>query len=124
MADASGPRFVQYFGPVLDAIRASGGSARPEEVCNWIKANVPVPQTELDGLNKGGQSKFENRVHWARNYLRNAHLIDGSERDVWRLTEDGRLRHLTVQEGLQLFKEVHERFQRKDSHEKSASLSG
>jgi 5-methylcytosine-specific restriction protein B len=58
-------------------------------------------------------------VHWARNYLRNAHLIDGSERDVWRLTEDGRLRHLTVQEGLQLFKEVHERFQRKDSHEKS-----
>jgi len=117
MTSTSGPRFIQYFGRVLDAIKASGGVARPEDVCSWIKANVPVPQTEIDSLNEGGQSKFENRVHWASNYLRNARLIDGSERGVWRLTEEGRSRHLTPQESLRLFKEVHEGFQRKDSHE-------
>jgi 5-methylcytosine-specific restriction protein B len=119
MTSTSGPRFIQYFGHVLEAIKASDGVARPEDVCNWIKANVPVPQTEIDSLNEGGQSKFENRVHWASNYLRNAGLIDGSEHGVWRLTEDGRSRHLTPQESLRLFKEVHEGFQRKDSHERT-----
>ena len=27
--------FVKYFGPVLDALRASGGSARPKEITKY-----------------------------------------------------------------------------------------
>lgn len=38
-----GPRFVQYFSPVLDALRALGGKAKPSEVYPWIREHTDVP---------------------------------------------------------------------------------
>jgi 5-methylcytosine-specific restriction protein B len=32
----SGPRFVQYFAPVLNALRDVGGEDRPKNICAWI----------------------------------------------------------------------------------------
>ncbi|HTN10963.1 MAG TPA: hypothetical protein VL154_08310 [Acetobacteraceae bacterium] len=31
-----GAEFVQWMGPLLDCLRALGGSAKPREVSNWI----------------------------------------------------------------------------------------
>lgn len=28
--------FIKWFGPVLDALRALGGSAKPREISEWI----------------------------------------------------------------------------------------
>ena len=64
--EAGGPRFVRYFGPVLEALRANGGEATPDVALAWIRQNINVPVAEVEGINKGGQSKFENYVHWAR----------------------------------------------------------
>ncbi len=51
----SGPRFVQYFTPVLDALRANGGEAKPETVFAWIKEHIDVP-TEVNRPGFGGGS--------------------------------------------------------------------
>lgn len=43
-----GPQFVEYFGPILDALRELGNSARPMEVEDWIASNLNVPTEMLD----------------------------------------------------------------------------
>jgi restriction system protein len=62
MAKLRGPKFIQYFQPVIDGLRDLGSSARPREVYAWIAERHSVPKEEIEGTTKGGQSKFENKV--------------------------------------------------------------
>jgi restriction system protein len=85
---ASAPEFVKFFGPVLSALRALGGSGRPEEVRGAIaKALAISEEAQAEPLPSGVQSRFENQVHWARFYLVRAGYIDASRHGVWTLTE-------------------------------------
>jgi 5-methylcytosine-specific restriction protein B len=114
---AGGPRFVQYFAPVLDALRDLGGEAKPKDVYAWIIKKLPVPESETGAVTKGGQPKFENKVGWARFYLAKAGLIDDRRRGIWVLTPEGRAANLDHAQALALFKEVHARFPREDAEE-------
>ena len=105
-----GPKFVQYFQPVIDGLRDLGSSAKPREVYAWIAEKHSVPKEEIEGTTKGGQSKFENKVGWARFYLAKAGLIDTEQRGVWVLTEQGRKTNLTHENAYNLFRTIHEGF--------------
>lgn len=107
---AAGPRFVQYFPHVLDFLRAHGGSAQPRDVYAALPSMTAVGEDELTSKTIGGQSKFENKVGWARFYLAKAGLIDGKDRGVWTLTPEGRETHLDHASSLALFKDVQSRF--------------
>src|SRR5690606_13363660 len=50
--EAVGPRFVHYFGPLLDALREMGGEAKPQDVYDWVKSHVAITAAELDETNK------------------------------------------------------------------------
>lgn len=115
-----GPRFVEYFGPVLDALRASDGQASPEAVYAWLKANLAIDANEIDEVTKGGQSKFENKVGWARFYLAKAGLIDGSQRGVWKLTAEGRGTTLSPEEAIRVFRQIHSQFKASNDEEETA----
>lgn len=106
-----GPRFVQHFGSLLDALRALGSSARPAEAINWILENRSIPASYAEAVNKSGQTRFENDVHWARFYLAKAGLIDTEKRGVWVATAKGREATLTSDQAFALFKDIHSRFQ-------------
>ncbi|MDK1377233.1 MULTISPECIES: AAA family ATPase [unclassified Sinorhizobium] len=108
--DPGGPRFVRYFGPVLSALQSLGGKASPEQVFAWIKDILDVPDEDITGATKGGQSKFENKVGWARYYLSRAGLIDGSKRGIWALTAEGQVTTLTNAQALDVFKDVRKQF--------------
>jgi len=114
VANLKGPKFVQYFQPVIDGLRDLGSSAKPKEVYTWIAEHHDIPQEEIEGTTKGGQSKFENKVGWARFYLAKAGLIDTEQRGVWVLTEQGRKANLSHEEAYQLFKTIHGGFPRPD----------
>lgn len=118
--DPGGPRFVQFFNPVLSALQSLGGQAAPDKVFDWIKSNIDVPESETKALNKGGQSKFENRVAWARFYLAKAGLIDGSKRGMWTLTAEGKNSTLSHADALDLFRDVHSRFKTTGDEEELA----
>ncbi|RVU33948.1 restriction endonuclease [Hwanghaeella grinnelliae] len=126
MAKLKGPRFIQYFQPVIDGLRDLGSSAKPKEVYSWIAEHQDVPKSEIEGTTKGGQSKFENKVGWARFYLAKAGLIDTEQRGVWVLTELGRKANLTHDEAYQLFRSIHDGFPRagktSDPNEKSSPV--
>lgn len=111
---AAGPKFVRYFPVVLDALRALGGSAEAKEVYAGVLDRAEVPDEELHGQTKGGQSKFENKVGWARFYLTKAGLLDSKKRGVWALTTEGRETYLDHEAALALFKDVQSRFKVKN----------
>lgn len=105
-----GPRFVQYFAPVLNALRSLGGSDEPKVVMEEVAQLAGVTDEELRATTKGGHSKFENKVGWARFYLVKAGLMDGKQRGRWSLTADGRETYLDHDSALALFKDVRSRF--------------
>ncbi len=105
-----GPQFVRYFQPVIDALIQLGGSGRPEEVEETIADQLGLSEEERNEQIPSGQSRFSNKVNWARFYLVKAGLIDSSTRGVWSLTEKGRTTSLTVEQALDLFHQIHKPF--------------
>jgi len=105
-----GPQFVRYFQPVIDALIALGGSGRPEEVEEVVAEQLGLSEAERNEQIPSGQSRFSNKVNWARFYLVRAGLIDSSTRGVWSLTERGRATSLTSSQALEMFNQVHKVF--------------
>jgi restriction system protein len=104
-----GPRFVRYFGPILDALKELGGSGNPDEVRSWIVSHLAVSEQEQAEQLTSGSARFDNQVAWARFYLTRAGYLDASSRGVWSLTDKGRATALTEGTTLQLFKDLHKR---------------
>jgi restriction system protein len=119
-----GPKFVQYFPPVVEGLRALGGSARPVEVTDWVATELGISDEERSELTKTGIERFYNRVAWARFYLAKAGIIDASQRGVWTLTEKGRaIPALTHQDAFAIFKDVRLQF-RSDTAETDVTADG
>src|SRR5262245_34198386 len=70
-----------------------------------------IPEKHQEELTSSGQQRYLNRVQWARFYLSKAGFISSSERGVWALTDLGRNKTLTHEESLQVFHQVHAKFQ-------------
>ncbi len=100
---ADGPQFVQYFGPLLDALRALGGSATPGEVVAQIAHDLALPDEVQNEVTPSGVPRFANRVAWARFYLYREGLLGASQRGIWNLTEKGQATHLTPATARDLF---------------------
>jgi len=82
--------FVKWFGPVLDALRALGGSARPKEIIKWIADTLKIPDEIInERYEKSGVLKFQNQIAWARQYLVWEELLESSKHGVWTLTDKG-----------------------------------
>jgi restriction system protein len=99
-----GPQFVRYFGPLLDALRALGGSGTPDEVVERIASDLNVPDEVQNELLPSGEPRFRNKVAWARFYLVKEGLVDSSKRGVWSLTERGRETKLSGDEAREIFR--------------------
>jgi restriction system protein len=84
-----GAQFVQYFGPVLDALRQLGGSGTPDEVVEQIAESLCLSDDVQNELTPAVQPRYRNQVAWARFYLVREGLVDSSTRGVWILTERG-----------------------------------
>jgi hypothetical protein len=90
--------FAKWMGPVLDALRALGGSGTPKDVGHKIRETLGLPDSDITETNKSGQTKFYNEVAWARKNLVWEGLIDGTQRGIWTLTEKGKLKVLDEKE--------------------------
>lgn len=104
---AKGPVFIRFFAPILATLRNSGGTGTASEIVDQAIELTNVSETEQSAVNKNGQSKIKNQVHWARQYLAWAGLIDSSKRGVWSITDKGRALDVGNLDALELFKTVH-----------------
>lgn len=110
-SDQAGPKFIRFFWPVISSVRELGGAAKPREVVDHVLDAEAVGDDERAERLKSGALRVENQVHWARNYLVWAGLLDGSTRGVWALTPDGwqiDLDVLTHEDAHGLFKRLRE----------------
>lgn len=98
-----GAQFVKYFGPLLDALRGLGGSAKAEEAVDRVADDLKVPDETLNETLPSGGSRFRNQVAWARFYLVREGFIDSSKHGVWSLTEKGFKTQLTLEQSRETF---------------------
>ena len=98
-----GTQFVRYFGPLLDALRSLGGSAKAEEAVDRVAADLKISDDMLNETLPSGGSRFRNRVAWARFYLVKEGLIDSSKHGVWSLTETGMKTFPSIEQSRALF---------------------
>jgi len=102
MAKMSSDRFVRAYGPLLDALREAGGEAPAREIARLVADKLFAGTAERDRELRSGGNAAENEVAWARNNLREAGLIDGSTRGIWRLTEAGWKTQLSLEQAREL----------------------
>lgn len=105
----SGPKFICFFWPVISALRELGGSAKPREVVDLVLDQLQIGDDERAERTKSGSPRVANQVHWARNYLVWAGLLDGAQRGRWALSAEGwalPLEQQSHESALQLFKQV------------------
>lgn len=99
-----GTQFLHRFGPLLDALRALGGSATPDEATDKVAELSGLSEDQLNAALPSGGARLKNQVAWARFYLKRAGLLDSSKRGVWSLTEQGAKTQLTYADARAIFK--------------------
>lgn len=83
------PTKEELYNPILTAFRELGRSASPQEIESRVINNLGLPDDVLDELTPGGWPRLRVRLDWARFDLKNAGLLDSTQRGVWVLTEMG-----------------------------------
>lgn len=86
------PKFDDLFGLTVDAIKFSGGTASIYSIEEYVADILNLTDEEKNQIHntqEGQRTELGYRLAWARNYLKNASIIENSERTIWRLTDSG-----------------------------------
>lgn len=84
------PKFFEFFEEFLRAIE-DGELHTAKEVRQILSLHMRLSEEDLaEVLPSGKQSKFDNRVAWARTYLDKAGLIETPSRGKYRITDNGK----------------------------------
>jgi len=87
------PDFQSFFKPLLD-IASDGKEHSMKEVRERISIEFNLTQEDLrELLPSGTQTKFDNRVAWAKSYFVQAKVLDSPRRAYLQITERGRQLH-------------------------------
>lgn len=91
------PTHIDLMWPMLDALKALGGSGTNEEILDKIIEMQNISE-EIQNIphTRKGRTKLEYRAAWARTYLKTAGAITNSDVGVWSITEQGE--HLSQEE--------------------------
>ncbi len=93
------PDFQSFFKPLLD-LAADEKEHSVQEAREVIAKVMALPEADMkEPLPSGIQTKFENRVAWAKSYFIQAKVLESPRRSMFRIT----------QRGMELHKEGHTR---------------
>ncbi|TMQ30672.1 MAG: restriction endonuclease [Nitrospirae bacterium] len=83
------PDFQSFFKPLLD-LAADGKEHSVQEARETIARVMALPQADMrEPLPSGIQTKFENRVAWAKSYFIQAKVLESPRRSIFRITQRG-----------------------------------
>lgn len=84
------PDFQSFFKPLLE-IAADGKEHTMKEARQMIAANMKLTEADLkEMLPSGTQSKFDNRVAWAKSFLVQAKVLSSPAKGIFLITDRGR----------------------------------
>lgn len=87
------PSYDAFMNPLLQALKALGGSGTIEEINTKVIELLGLSDEQLEVTHdseRGSQTEVEYRLAWARTYLKRYGVIENSSRGVWALTTKGR----------------------------------
>lgn len=100
----SNTSIVQWFKPIINALKALGGEATPKEVKKQIIIDMALTDDILnEKRGKNNHKKFDNDVAWARNYLVYDGYLDKSTYGIWKLTKSGYEVEMTLEHASSIF---------------------
>jgi restriction system protein len=73
----------------LQALHNLGGSSSVPELEEEVSKVMNLSDGEINEIHKGGRTKLNYRLAWARNYLKRYGLLEDSARGIWALTPNG-----------------------------------
>lgn len=83
------PDYQSLMKPVLKL--AAHGEVRISDAVDRLAAEFDLSDAErAEMLPSGKQTRFANRVHWARSYLKQAGLLRNTRRGYFEITDEGR----------------------------------
>lgn len=103
MAKQKRSEFIKWMGPILDSLRALGGSGTPKEVTERIITDKQISEEKLNEKISSGMFRFQNQVYWGRQYLVWEGLLESTKKGVWKLSEKGYTTHLSEDDSHKLF---------------------
>jgi len=84
------PSFQQWFSPLLFRL-ADGETHNMTDLFQQLADDLGLSaEDRAEVLSSGKQTKYQNRIGWARTYLKKAGLVDDPSRGTVRITERGR----------------------------------
>jgi restriction system protein len=84
------PDFQSFFKPLLE-IAADGAEHSLKEARDKIAAAFALTSDDLaERLPSGTQTKFDNRVAWAKSYFVQAKVLDSPKRGLFKITDRGK----------------------------------
>lgn len=84
------PTFKELMNPTIQALHGLGGSARISEIKDQVISQLDLSERSTQALSTAGNRPLlDDRLSWARSYLKKEGFITNSERGVWVLTEKG-----------------------------------
>jgi len=87
------PDFQSFFKPLL-GVAADGKEHSMKEARELIAKRMNIPDADLrELLPSGTQTKFDNRIAWAKSYFVQANVLESPKRGWFRITERGQALH-------------------------------
>lgn len=86
------PSYDALMNPLVQSLKALGGSGTVEEITGKVSEIVKLTDEQLEVLHNpasGGMTELEYRLAWSRTYLKRYGIIENSTRGVWALTPKG-----------------------------------
>jgi len=84
------PSFHTFFVPIVQSLKARGGSATINELEEAVANAVNLAEEQRSQLHGDGpRTEFSYRLAWARTYLKKGGALDNSQQGVWHLTPAG-----------------------------------
>ncbi|EPG65739.1 restriction endonuclease [Leptospira wolffii] len=115
------PTYDNLLNPALQAFHNLGGSASIDELEEEVAKLLNLSDADLNELMENqSRSRFNYRLAWARNYLKNYGLLENTARGVWALTQAGRdTKHV---DRLAVVQKVREKFRIKEDLESDSEI--
>ena len=83
------PKYNELYRPILSAL-SNGDMRSIKEIKADVASSLQISEEGLaERLPSGNQPIFDNRVGWARSYLKKAGLVEAPQRSYLQITEEG-----------------------------------
>ncbi|TGL28154.1 restriction endonuclease [Leptospira koniambonensis] len=115
------PTYDNLLNPALQAFHNLGGSASIDELEEEVAKLLNLSDADLNELMENqSRSRFNYRLAWARNYLKNYGLLENTARGIWALTQAGR--DTKKIDRLAVVQKVREKFRIKEDFESNSEI--